>query len=135
MNTKTAQQVYAYHAAYFRANRYAPTVAEAYHALGISNRTYYAAFKWLLERRFLTRQGRCWRNVRVNVRTCPCGAEIAPANAVIGVDGKGYRYVRRVCDPCWRHQHSDSQRRFAKANPGYYLRINQRIRQRQGASA
>lgn len=124
--TSYAQRVYAYHRDYAALHGYAPTGGEACHWLHMSSRHYYAALKWLAERRFLTHPPRLWRAVRLNVRVCACGVELTPENAVVDVNGDGYLFVRRACVTCVRQQRAERQRAWNAAHPGYYARYERR---------
>lgn len=130
-----AQRVYNYHRDYAAQYGYAPTGGEACHRMHLSSRTYYAALQWLVERRFLTRQARRWRGVRINMRVCTCGAEITPQNAVYA-HGKHRVYVRKACTTCYRAAQIVRVRAWDARNPGYQTRFKRRARaQQRGASA
>ena len=135
MSAEVYQRVYTYHRDYAALHGYAPTSGEACHWMHISSRTYYAALRWLAERRFLSLQARRWRGVRLNVRVCTCGAEITPQNAVF-VQGKRRVYVRKHCASCYSAAQIVRARAWDARNPGYQARLKRRERQRQkGVSA
>ena len=127
-----AARVYDYYRDYLALHGYAPMYSEACHWLHISSRHYYAALRWLVERRFLTHQARRWRGVRLNVRVCTCGAEITPQNAVVYRGWNGAFYVRRPCRTCFNAQSAARKRAWRAANAGYDARW---MRQHRSATA
>ena len=127
-----AQRVYAYHRDYVALHGYAPTFGEVCHWLHMSSRHYVAALEWLAQRRFLTRQARSWRGVRLHVRVCACGAEITPQNAVLYTGHNGRTYQRYPCRTCFNAESAARKRAFRAANPGYDMRW---MRQQRSESA
>jgi hypothetical protein len=107
-----------------------PAPRRVYEALGLTKRVYYRALRWLLRYRFLSRKGGEWRNAKVNLRRCGCGAEITPASAAY-TQGKSRLYVRKHCVTCYNAAQIVRVRRWDAQNPGYQTRLKRRTRQQE----
>lgn len=134
MKRDTFQRVYQFHRDYAVVYGYSPTNAEVTSTLHLSNRDYYAARRWLAERRFLSAEPHRKRPVRLNVRHCTCGAEITPQNAILDTS-RGRIFVRGKCYTCFYAAHNLRDRLWRERNPGYVARRVRRQRQQQSAAS